>query len=153
MSNVSNGVTSNPVSPLLNNQSSETAAEVQRDGVDEEEWVSRAEDDVPPPEPDLQCKPCEVECGVRTVRFKRGPKDLTEDERKEHDACHVPFRSWCSHCVSAAANASTHQRDGDEESDAVPHHHVPCWFMLDCKGAEIVPVLVIRQRLQSLRCT
>ena len=52
MSNVSNGVTSNPISPLLNNQSSETAAEVQRDGVDAEGRAPREEGDVPPLEPD-----------------------------------------------------------------------------------------------------
>ena len=78
------------------------------------------------------------------MRVKRGPKDPTADERKEHDACHVPFRSWCSHCVAAAAQASPHRRDGDEEADAVPQHHVDYWFMRDCKGAESVPVIVIK---------
>ena len=71
MSNVSNGVASDPISPLLSNHSSAAAAEVQRDGVDEE-WESRAEEavnqvhgtsgipvDVPPPKPDLECQPCE----------------------------------------------------------------------------------------------
>ena len=171
MSEPSNGGAFNPVSPLLNNESSEASAEVQRDG-GEEEGCGRARRDVapqpgcrrarrdvalhpqdeeemhvPPPEQkdeETTCQPCGGEWGTRSVQIKRGPKEPTEEERKKHDACHVPFRSWCSHCVMAAAKASPHRRDADEEADAVPHHHVDYWFMRDCKGAESTPVVVIK---------
>ena len=83
---------------------------------------------VPPPEQkdeEVTCQPCGEEWGARPVQIKRGPKEPTEDERKKHDACHVPFRSWCSHCVMAAAKASPHRRDSEDEEDAVPPGNVP----------------------------
>ena len=98
-------------------------------------FVEKAEWDTPPPEP---------EDGVRRARVKRGPKEPTPEEVKEHDACHVPFRPWCRYCVAAAATASPHMRDMSREAGAVPEHHVDYWCMRDHEGAESVPVVVIK---------
>jgi hypothetical protein len=29
----------------------------------------------------------------------RAPKAPTKAEREEHEATHLPFRSWCTHCL------------------------------------------------------
>ena len=51
----------------------------------------------PPPVPDPSW-------GKRVPFHRRPPQAPTEDEVREHDLVHVPFRSWCPHCVAAAAN-------------------------------------------------
>ena len=30
-------------------------------------------------------------------------------EREEHERTHIPFRSWCIHCVAARASNPTHR--------------------------------------------
>ena len=134
-----------PISPILNNEVQRSAAAEERQkrqrteggfsqseeakeaaAADEEEkeaaedkdvWVPKPEWDIPP-EPD-------PEWGVRVPRCKRGPVDPTEEEIKVHNVTHMPFRSWCPHCVAAAAKASPHERRGDDEEDpTVPNHHV-----------------------------
>ena len=54
------------------------------------------------------------------MKIKRGPKDPTENEDLEHEVCHLPFRSWCSHCVAAAAKASPHVKAASDEKSAIP---------------------------------
>ena len=33
----------------------------------------------------------------------------TQVEREEHERTHVPYRSWCRHCVAARASNSAHR--------------------------------------------
>ena len=89
----------------------------------------------------MQCEECEP--GIRVAVFKRSPKQPTPDEKLAHDACHVPFRSWCPHCVAAAAKATPH-RKGSDEDNAVACHHLDYWFMRDQKGSESVPVVIVK---------
>ena len=37
--------------------------------------------------------------GVRRPRKMLDPKEPSEEERKDHALTHLPFRSWCRHCV------------------------------------------------------
>ena len=41
----------------------------------------------------------EEEYGKRVATKKRDPKELTKNEREDHDKTHMPFQSWCRHCV------------------------------------------------------
>ena len=40
-------------------------------------------------------------------------------EREEHDLTHVPYRSWCEHCVSGNKASAPH-RGRDQEERSVP---------------------------------
>ena len=82
--NSDDSCTLNPVSPIMSNITS---------GVPEAEEM--AEDDV-------QCTPCGDEYGMRSAKVLRGPKEPTAEEIAEHNVKHVPYRSWCPHCVAAA---------------------------------------------------
>ena len=42
----------------------------------------------------------EAESGSRRVVKLQDPKKPTEEEVKEHQLTHLPFRSWCKHCVA-----------------------------------------------------
>ena len=39
------------------------------------------------------------EVGKRKLVKRHDPSKPTNEERREHEFTHVPFRSWCRHCV------------------------------------------------------
>ena len=119
-----------PVSPILNNQGSENTT------MEGDVWVNKPEWDIPPSVPE--------ECGICEPRVKRGPGEPTEDEIVKHYVTHLPYRSWCPHCVAAAGKATPHVRSSGERDEAVPSHHVDYWFMRDAPGSESTPVVVLR---------
>ena len=79
---------STPVSPL----------EVEVGGVDDED--------------------CEaIECGeekeseeAKTPEVLRDPGAPTPKEVEQHNVTHLPFRSWCPHCVSGKAQDRSHKK-------------------------------------------
>ena len=60
-------------------------AEVAEDGVhDAVEEILESED---------------VQHGERKTAKMNDPKEPTSEERKVHEMTHLPFRSWCRHCI------------------------------------------------------
>ena len=54
------------------------------------------------------------------VRVGRKPDEPTEQEMEEHFARnHVPFRSWCKHCIMGRAMNSPHYTMKDKSSDSI----------------------------------
>ena len=54
------------------------------------------------------------------VKAMRRPSDPSDREREDHRAAgHVPYRSWCTHCVAAAGRDAAHTRS-DADQDQVP---------------------------------
>ena len=41
----------------------------------------------------------EVQQGERKTSKMNDPKEPTSEERKVHELTHLPFRSWCRHCI------------------------------------------------------
>ena len=41
----------------------------------------------------------ETENGSRTVKKVQDPRDPSKEERAQHEMTHLPYRSWCRHCV------------------------------------------------------
>ena len=50
-------------------------------------------------EPDNEDMEIEMEAGIRRPDRKAAPEESTAQERAEHILTHMPFRSWCGHCV------------------------------------------------------
>ena len=46
----------------------------------------------------------------------REPYRPSKAEREEHERTHVPFRSWCPHCMRGKSKASGHKSSGAEGS-------------------------------------
>ena len=44
----------------------------------------------------------------------RGP---TRREREEHEATHIPYRSWCEHCVKGRGRKRAHKRKKEQEKE------------------------------------
>ena len=115
------------IRPMYHNESSSAAA---------------AEVEEEKKEEDIECGICH-ESGVRAPVTKKGPGEPTEQEIKEHYVTHVPFRSWCPHCVAAAAKSSPHKKS-EERDTSVPRQHIDYWFMRDERGGESTPVVVMK---------
>ena len=51
----------------------------------------------------------EMENGRRTTVKLQDLSMPTKAEREEHDKTHLPFRSWCRHCVRGRGNELPHR--------------------------------------------
>ena len=70
----------------------------------------------------------EGEAGVRTMVRKTDPKAPTAEERKEHELTHLPFRSWCRHCIRGRGKEESCPRKVRDEND-IPEVHLDYMFM------------------------
>ena len=105
-----------------------------------------------PEVPDLICQPCGAEGQsadsrngeAAVVRAARRPKDPTPQEREDHAACHVPFRSWCRHCVAGMGRAEPHVVH-DRSDSTIPQVCFDYGYMGDGESDERAsPVLAIK---------
>ena len=63
--------------------------------------------------------------------MRAGPRNRpSQDERKEHEATHVPFRDWCTRCIMNRGRSHHHvtKRQCEDESRR-PTIAVDCNFM------------------------
>ena len=44
------------------------------------------------------------------------PIKPTREEVNEHMISHLPFRTWCAHCVKGKSKSKAHQRKGKERT-------------------------------------
>ena len=58
----------------------------------------------------------EGEQGVAT-KAVRQPVKPSRQEIEDHNRCHIPFRSWCAHCMRGKAKASPHSGRGNTQHD------------------------------------
>ena len=82
--------------------------------------------------------------GARAPRKVQDPKRPSEPEIAEHELTHLPFRSWCTHCIRGRGEATPHAR-ADRDDSGVPEVHMDYCF-LGGQSEEAQPVLVIRER-------
>ena len=63
---------------------------------------------------------CDEEADQPKIRI--GPKMPSKREREQHEALHLPYRSWCRHCVRMRGQNSQHARGSrgveSEEAEA-----------------------------------
>ena len=78
----------------------------------------------------------EVDKGVRKPVNMRDPKLPTEEERKEHEMTHLPYRSWCRHCVRGRGKDSAHKTRGGRGSSANCTSTTPPWGARTRREAE-----------------
>ena len=64
----------------------------------------------------------EAEHGKRKVKKVHDPKLPTEEEVKEHYLSgHMPYRSWCHHCVGGRGRERDHTKRATRSSRASPN--------------------------------
>ena len=71
----------------------------------------------------------------------------TVEETQEHLRTHLPYRSWCQHCVSGRGVSTQYRgRSPGEDSVEVAAVAVDCCFLRSTPGEESILVLVMRDR-------
>ena len=91
------------------------------------------------------------EFGKRVTRKLHDPKLPNEQEVKEHNLSgHMPFRSWCPHCVRGRGKEMEHKRKDEEDETGIPEYHMDYCFPGDAEG-ERLTVLVIIEKFTKMK--
>ena len=113
-------------------------------GGPEEEIIEMDFDD------DEQGEQEDYEAGRRKVKKLHDPKLPSETEMREHYCSgHMPYRSWCHHCVRGRGRERDHQRKGDQEELGVPEYHMDYCFPGD--EFDRLTVLVVIERYTKMK--
>ena len=89
-----------------------------------------------------------AEFGNRKVVRKHDPRQPSLQEKEEHEMTHLPFRSWCRHCIMGRGREED-CRKSMEEDRQVPEVHLDFMFMGDEKEEKTLAFLVARERETS----
>ena len=83
--------------------------------------------------------------GSRKPKKMQDPKAPTQAEREEHELTHLPYRSWCIHCVKGRGKDAPHLVAASD--GVLPEVHFDFAFMGDEGDAgHTAPMLVARVR-------
>ena len=84
----------------------------------------------------------------RKAKTTSRPIGPTRAEREEHEATHIPYRSWCRHCVRGRGRNSHHrkgeQAEGEQQDRQVPRISMDYHFMSkEDEDAQDNPIFVM----------
>lgn len=74
----------------------------------------------------------DAQIGARKVRKMNEPRSPTSEERIAHGYLHLPYRSWCEHCVKGKGKEAPHRQGGDKPE--IPEFHADFMFAGDEEG-------------------
>ena len=87
----------------------------------------------------------EVERGARATKKMNDPKKPSREEVEEHAKTHLPFRSWCRHCVRGRGKEMAHYRT--DETSGLREMHVDFFFMgREHEPGKTVPTVAVKER-------
>lgn len=81
----------------------------------------------------------DADLGARSRQKVKDHALPTEQEVEEHNLTHLPYRSWCAHCVRGRGEANPHRRIQRDEV-AIPEVHFLLFLSL---GRELCWLIVI----------
>ena len=88
----------------------------------------------------------------RAPKLARSPATPSRREVEEHSATHVPYRSWCPHCVKGRGNNQPHRKSVErDDEEKVPVIGMDYGFLIK-KGADeqMGPMLVLKDSRHGL---
>ena len=92
-----------------------------------------------------------LDAGRRRVKKVHFPKLPNEEEVREYYLSgHMPYRSWCHHCVRGRGRERDHTKKGEEATKGIPEYHMDYCFPGDEHG-ERLTVLVIIERYTKMQ--
>ena len=89
--------------------------------------------------------------GARRAKGTRAPIKPSKEEVDEHMLTHLPFRSWCPHCVRGKPRGKPHKR-AEEEPRELPTVALDYTFMRESREKyeeEGMPILVVKDIRQN----
>ena len=84
----------------------------------------------------------EAEAGRRNPVKVQDPQ-LPSEEVKCHELTHLPYRSWCSHCVRLKGRAIDHRKQNRDPK--IPEEHVDYCFLGSAADTRPRCILVAKQ--------
>ena len=87
--------------------------------------------------------------GKRRVRKFGNPLLPSEEEVREHETSHLPYRSWCPHCIKGRGKEMGHMKQVKVDS-GVPEYHVDYCFPGDEMGHKLT-ILVGVERYSGMK--
>ena len=121
--------------------SSKDHSEVIEDNADEMVTVGAGSGERPH-SPDRS--PGEGDEEARSARPATTPKTPTPEEYRIHRLTHLPYRSWCPHCVKAKKRNPSHRRIGKEGKRNIPVISMDYMFVNNKGEDHANPTLVIK---------
>ena len=91
----------------------------------------------------------ETENGSRTVKKVQDPRDPSKEERAQHEMTHLPYRSWCRHCVRGRGKQMPHQ--GGSQETSISEVHMDFAFLgREDDPQKTMAVLVAKERTSKM---
>ena len=84
----------------------------------------------------------------RQLKNLTDPRLPTEEERKEHEKTHIPYRNWCPHCIKGRGKDLDHRR-GVEEQRGLSEYSFDYCFPGDEFGFKLT-ILVGQERVTGM---
>ena len=115
-------------------------------------WVNGGDAEGLKPEDDaveIEAQTRDEEFGKRATQRLQDPKEPSKEEREEHEKTHLPYRSWCRHCVRGRGKHRAH-RDGAQEV-AMNEIHLDYGFLgKEDEAKKTIPILVAKERTTKM---
>ena len=93
----------------------------------------------------------QIECGeekeseeAKSPEVLRDPGAPTPKEVEQHNVTHLPFRSWCPHCVSGKAQDRQHKKRENQDEKQIPEIVFDYVFLASAEDDETIPIRVAR---------
>ena len=81
---------------------------------------------------------------ARVPKVLSDPRKPTLAEVKAHNVNHLPYRSWCPHCVRGKGKSLDHKRLDQERDHVIPTVSMDYCFMGKDEDESTMPILVLR---------
>ena len=69
------------------------------------------------------------------MKVKKDVSEPSAQKIKEHYVAHVPFRSWCPHCVKGKAKGGFHMKQNKEGHD-IPTISMDYFYLIKSENEE-----------------
>ena len=93
----------------------------------------------------IECDEDDVSGEAKPPEVLRDPGAPTPKEVDEHNVTHLPFRSWCPHCVNGKAQDRHHKKQ-DQNEKTIPEIVFDYVFLATADDEETIPIQVARDR-------
>jgi hypothetical protein len=88
----------------------------------------------------------EEQHGERKVTKMNDPREPTNEERRMHEMTHLPFRSWCRHCVRGRGKDAAHYKQTRGEGELHELHFDYAFMGEEDEPGKTITMLVVRER-------
>jgi len=111
-----------------------------------DEEVSQKAELEPESSPEKDEEAIEASEEKREVIKMADPRQPSEEERREHNLTHLPFRNWCPHCVRGRGREADHKKF-KEQAEGLHELHFDFMFMgPGNQPGKTLTILVVKER-------